>query len=254
MPLPDSEKSSLSAPNGVPSQCHSNPGPCNSLAAHFDSLARHFRSISATTTTEPVAQHTAHLTRLLSEAEGYLDSIAPIRKLPVEILCKIFAEACVLDRNAADERASLARADLLRLSRVCSRWHDIVMDSPHLWSTIQIKGDLWPKDPDLAAPFLRLLELALERTASHPLYLSLSISTYSPVTVEAALHRVVKHCGRWKTVELRIDEAHLDALASIKGHLPMLEYLVLYYYGSDKVEIFSVAPKLTVVDLMHDRP
>ncbi|KAH9478364.1 hypothetical protein JR316_0008818 [Psilocybe cubensis] len=60
--------------------------------------------------------------------------LAPVRRVPHDILCTIFEHCLPTDRNptmAADEAPML-------LTRVCSTWRSIAMGSPRLWAQIYI--------------------------------------------------------------------------------------------------------------------
>ncbi|KAJ6568911.1 hypothetical protein B0H19DRAFT_938619, partial [Mycena capillaripes] len=74
--------------------------------------------------------------------------LAPIRRLPSEVLVQIFrgcedppdedpdtVEPATEDPDSSlhNQMARLARQPLLTLSQVCIRWHGIVMGTPTLW-------------------------------------------------------------------------------------------------------------------------
>ncbi|KAJ7649027.1 hypothetical protein DFH06DRAFT_944798, partial [Mycena polygramma] len=84
--------------------------------------------------------------------------LAPVRRLPSEILAEIFAlcwdsftpfmEDVDCDSvSLPTEIARLAHAPLLNLSRVCVRWHNIALGTPALWSRIELEAILWTAAP-----------------------------------------------------------------------------------------------------------
>ncbi len=80
-------------------------------------------------------------TRLLAERSHaaaelakYRSFIAPIRRLPNEILSEIFSFACTVMSDSID----VVDGAPWVFSRVCSLWRSICLSSPRLWSTIII--------------------------------------------------------------------------------------------------------------------
>ncbi|KAJ6574557.1 hypothetical protein B0H19DRAFT_934429, partial [Mycena capillaripes] len=144
----ESELSDLLRTNSVPAE----PGP----------LASHIRSVIASSRSEVgrydinIRTLRAALDKLVSErdilerhAHRCRSVFAPIRSLPPELLLKIFAHCSpdsqldnpsgTWNRSARREHMEgLAKPHLLRLSRVCSGWHTVVMGSPSLWATIEV--------------------------------------------------------------------------------------------------------------------
>ncbi|KAJ6593214.1 hypothetical protein B0H19DRAFT_975851, partial [Mycena capillaripes] len=59
-------------------------------------------------------------------------TLSPVRRLPPEILTEIFAFFL------PKELGRIANVDLLRISQVCPRWHQIITGTPSLWSAISL--------------------------------------------------------------------------------------------------------------------
>ncbi|KAJ7138111.1 hypothetical protein C8R44DRAFT_607122, partial [Mycena epipterygia] len=98
--------------------------------------------------------------------------LAPVRRLPPEILCEIFASLSSSSSkifNSAEELHKLSKSGLLRISQVCTHWHRLVMGTPRLWSDIAVNASHWPED---ATRFLDILRVSLERGGQYPLTLS----------------------------------------------------------------------------------
>jgi uncharacterized protein YjhX (UPF0386 family) len=80
---------------------------------------------------EQAKLHVDNLTKALEERRAL---IAPIRKLPTELLSEIFVFAsCIKD---------LAPVKITAVSR---RWHDIILATPQAWSRIWLDNDLTPE-------------------------------------------------------------------------------------------------------------
>ncbi|KAJ7147920.1 hypothetical protein C8R43DRAFT_843757, partial [Mycena crocata] len=78
---------------------------------------------------------------LKSYVDGCRAALSPVRRLPPEILCEVFALLCTASADTfstAEELQNLAKMELLQLSRVCSHWHRLVMGTPGLWSEIVV--------------------------------------------------------------------------------------------------------------------
>lgn len=111
----------------------------------------------------------ADLAHAISVYKTYL---APIRRLPVELLHKIFSEACAFVEfpiNRAREIQSPSQIPF-RIASVCSYWRDICLSSHRLWSIVFIDAD----DPDVSKSTRNLLSLYKQRSFSEPAHVGVS--------------------------------------------------------------------------------
>lgn len=69
------------------------------------------------------------------------NALVLFHSLPVELICSIFLMAVASD-TYADKLAWMSDRNLLHRLRtigmVCSVWHDISLNFPHLWSTVPL--------------------------------------------------------------------------------------------------------------------
>ncbi|KAF8957592.1 hypothetical protein BDZ97DRAFT_102187 [Flammula alnicola] len=86
-------------------------------------------------------QHT--IERRSSEAALASSLCGPIRRLPIELLCRIF-QMCLPTNKLRRSRVSVAP---LLLCLVCKAWRDIITNDPLLWSCFRLKGDSSIADP-----------------------------------------------------------------------------------------------------------
>ncbi|KAK0227404.1 hypothetical protein EDD85DRAFT_853659 [Armillaria nabsnona] len=103
----------------------------------------------------------ADLAHTISVYKTYL---APIRRLPLELLRKIFSEACAFVEfpiHNAREIQSPSQIPL-RIASVCSRWRDICISFPQLWSVMFVNAD----DINLSNSTKFLLSLYQQRSSS----------------------------------------------------------------------------------------
>ncbi|KAJ7729826.1 hypothetical protein DFH07DRAFT_994465, partial [Mycena maculata] len=91
---------------------------------------------------EEILKLRAHLNRVESDRatiQAHYNNcrglLAPIWRLPSEILTKIFA-SCELAKQLASQH-------LCTVSQVCARWHGIAMGTPKLWDTITLPDIPW---------------------------------------------------------------------------------------------------------------
>ncbi|KAJ8095684.1 hypothetical protein PM082_022942 [Marasmius tenuissimus] len=138
-----------------------------------------------------VRERQAMLQRNIARCESLL---SPIRKLPTEILRRIFGFACAMDHPTSSKSTTMTS---LLLSSVCIRWREITLHSPELWSSISI---------ELAEQGIYPAKLALERSQQQPLSLRLfggwNAETEGEVTAGQHVFQVImKHSSRWCYVD-----------------------------------------------------
>ncbi|KAJ7983295.1 hypothetical protein DFH06DRAFT_1081466 [Mycena polygramma] len=159
-----------------------------------------------------------------------------IHALPTETLSDIFRLADAAGTPKSKRRpsaleadlAQLANSPLLVLSQVSSRWHDIAINTPTLWSNIEING--MPRGRTRCTQWalektLRLLSACLERSGEAPLSVSLTRRNgESPHP--RIFHLLVQHSHRWETVSIMCSLAGVDT-SGLRGRLPRLKTLTL---------------------------
>ncbi|KAJ6492213.1 hypothetical protein C8R45DRAFT_1212983 [Mycena sanguinolenta] len=170
--------------------------------------------------------------------------LAPIRRLPSEILLHIFE----LHRSSQPDwfnsnltycgMAQLAQESLLGVSRVCIRWHALVMGTPSLWSTISLYGSALSGTAQQTEITMGLLRLAFQRSESFPVDVQVQGEggDFGP-----ALELIASHSARWKTAQIRCSSGHFGHLAAAKGNLPLLRTLELSVGGAgmDKLDFLQ---------------
>ncbi|KAJ7189150.1 hypothetical protein C8R46DRAFT_1244697 [Mycena filopes] len=200
----------------------------------------------------------AEKSSLESYREECLSVFSPVRRLPTELLAQIFdlcapstASLVTSADDPADELERVARKYLLDLSQVCSRWHEVAMNTPRLWSTVALDTCRWDACSASTETLLSLVGLGLNRSGEHPLTLSLAVAD-DPVQSQI-LELVAKHSLRWIHLDLwGIPEA-FRFLAAAKGNMPLLRGLWLTSSADEDVpyaaDIFEIAPRLREVSL-----
>ncbi|KAF7362453.1 F-box domain-containing protein [Mycena venus] len=196
-------------------------------------------------------------------------TVSPIRRLPSEILTEIFSFFLPAISGGTDpsstlgtpglkhedaveeELARVANADLLRISQVCPRWHQLIMGTPSLWSVLGLNLHLW-HGPSRGR-MMAVLQSSLERGGDFPLDLRVQVRGLYGHNALALIPLLALYSRRWKKVTLSVDYAsQLRALSSVQGNLPLLETLhidvqhrVPEFTVVEVTSYFTVAPRLT---------
>ncbi|TDL16599.1 hypothetical protein BD410DRAFT_795161 [Rickenella mellea] len=182
----------------------------------------------------------------------------PIFSLAPELWCSIFSH-CVSNDQPKDARSRdsircLFRAPLL-LGRVCSRWRDVSISSPELWSSIAVGDDRGrPPDADLAKD-LEATKHWISRSGSQPLSIRIRYDLHSKygAMIQPILECLVSQSFRWQRVDLMVPpECEEMAFAPFRNQdLPQLvEFSSNSNPSSPGKVILSSAPRLQVLSCM----
>jgi hypothetical protein len=127
--------------------------------------------------------------------------IAPIRRLPDELLSKVFLDASL--------RPSFKHhREVLSLMLVCSKWKELALDTPLLWTDIDLlcrmRGSrAWKPDPDRLAYWLSLskgVPLDLK------IFLPIGPPGHSQFVCDLLSGTLLRECKRWKSLRLDGDQ------------------------------------------------
>ncbi|KAJ7500721.1 hypothetical protein B0H11DRAFT_1994194 [Mycena galericulata] len=190
---------------------------------------------------------------LRAYSDGCRSVFSPVRRLPVEILTKIFP-LCAPDPPHFYElgsrhlpvhvlRSHAAQLHLLRLCQVCAFWYSMGMNTPSLWATIYLDA-LYPPGAGTSNQITELLSLSLKRSANLPL--TIHVRAGDPHG-EPALRLLAQHSRQWKSADFYLRQPAFEPLSAAKGNLPLLQRLDIGGSGLDRLDIFETAPKLTKV-------
>ncbi|KAJ6490619.1 hypothetical protein C8R47DRAFT_1122998 [Mycena vitilis] len=181
--------------------------------------------------------------------------IAPIRKLPVELLAEIFLLSLV--PQSSIYRVFNSEQDVFRLSQVSAHWRQVAHSTPRLWTTpVQMR-------PSLVDPTEAMTKVWIDR--SSPLPISVHVLTgrklygrSSPkgyYTRLTSLMRVLLSAAhRWKTLAMAPEVVHYF-LPNHPDTFPALEevrFLTSEYVLNDlDIHIFSTASRLRTFDVRN---
>ncbi len=168
--------------------------------------------------------HHAHLERYIQRTTRFIQS-SPIRRLPTEVLGIVFASACTSFQEAEYKTP-------LSISLVCSKWRDIAISTPHLWTNIYV------------APY--------SRTAGVPVYQHYrqrcgGIPIFIRVEVPARVHPHVCDDDDDFPYE-QTYEYHFDVMGIIYDSFPQWRHAEFYMKGED-IELLEVQSDRWAQDL-----
>ncbi|KAJ7713984.1 hypothetical protein B0H16DRAFT_1742900 [Mycena metata] len=181
--------------------------------------------------------------------------ISPIRSLPAELMCEIFAAALSsyipnplpttpphkpLYLPIPDEEAY---SPPWHLAQVCQSWRRYALSYPRLWSSVVV-----PRISSTNCGAYNLMNTQLLRSANA------SLNVHWPNPIPLWLDLMLAHCQRWRTLSISIryltSYGPLDWLQPFKGRFHRLERLSIDNRPSQPLpDIFSTSPNLRHVSL-----
>ncbi|KAF7358726.1 F-box domain-containing protein [Mycena sanguinolenta] len=179
--------------------------------------------------------------------------LAPIRRLPPEILTDIFQLCRPSEPDFSRSKskaycgiAHLGQESLLWVSQVCVLWHTIVMSTPSLWTTISLHGCALRGTRQQFETTMELLGLAFERSGSLPLNVQFDSLEKNCTRYRHALELIASHSARWKSAKFMTHPSDFVYLSRVKGNLPLLTTLELYIGGTgvEKLDFLEFLPSV----------
>ncbi|KAF9071718.1 hypothetical protein BDP27DRAFT_1321792 [Rhodocollybia butyracea] len=206
---------------------------------------------------------TNKLKRLEIQQEKYKSLLAPIRRLPSEILNLIFTHfSC--DRNTQNliglDGVALPGYSLMA---VCSRWRNIALSCTALWRKFQLNAFLSDNTQEalndlarLAAPLKWCLDHAGETEPLEIRFQANMGGEDTPVPEPEFMRILFAQSAKWGRLHLDIGFTNLESFPSFAAlknsaltSLKSLEFYVDHDQGHTEVDIFCNAPQLTQLTL-----
>ncbi|KAJ7746002.1 hypothetical protein B0H16DRAFT_1889227 [Mycena metata] len=186
-----------------------------------------------------LAQLTHTRDAAVEHLERYRAIMSPVRHVPPELLCEIFASVWAI--HALDEQV---QKPPWYLGQICRAWRHHALAYPYIWNTITIPAS---QSPEL----LPAIETQLVRSAHAPL--DLAFRDVQRDVEPPLLDVVLPLCGRWRSLSLQFDPASrpgaLEWLSRPKFHPDALESMDLARAYDIVSDAFAVAPRLYQVHL-----
>ncbi|KAF7303072.1 F-box domain-containing protein [Mycena kentingensis (nom. inval.)] len=178
------------------------------------------------------------LKRLSQLALAVSAPVAPIRRLPAELLVQIFRQHWIefdetydnidhrefdpIHAHASKPLVSLALGPLLTVAQVCANWHEIVMGTPALWAELHLDAAIWRYSGD-GELVHDLVAAGIQRSGDMPLFVSIynqKPRDTSAFSDNAALSLLATTSHRWRTARLWCRPEDIPCL---DAGLPLLE-------------------------------
>ncbi|KAK0237720.1 hypothetical protein EDD85DRAFT_951889 [Armillaria nabsnona] len=201
----------------------------------------------------------------------YSSTLAPIRRLPSEILCAVFREVQIsLRSNPPESSFSLTEPTALdfsqapwELSHVCGAWRDVILSYPQLWSRIFLQfGTCHPAEE--LRDTIPALQTMIHRSIQYPLDIVFEVGySENEDTAIEAFSVILEESYRWRSIELNLSLPLLEQLKAAHGKIPCLESLTMEIsyeafdppsieeLPQDVRNVFLDAPGLQKVTLHH---
>ncbi|KAK0494581.1 hypothetical protein EDD18DRAFT_349796 [Armillaria luteobubalina] len=168
---------------------------------------------------------------------AYSSTLAPIRRLPTDILRTVFREIQLStwsDKGSREDHQMLDFSQGPRkLSHVCGAWRDIVLSYPQLWSHLVLHfPEIYPDD---YPPDTHDTELALKTMILHSAQCPLDIifvlnDDYIEYRAAVQVFFVIlKESCRWRSIDLQMSLNLLEHLTVVHGKIPCLESLYMQF-------------------------
>ncbi|KAI5828932.1 hypothetical protein K523DRAFT_243374 [Schizophyllum commune Tattone D] len=182
--------------------------------------------------------------------------LAPIRRLPVEVLSEIFKICC---GNGSAIDITKRSCPPLVLSSVCKIWRDVMHGTPGIWADFLIPESSSHPVLHLPSQILNRLDLFLLNSGNLPLRHH-RVQYFAPdgiLPANGALGRLLPHSHRWRDMIIsNKDDMCPDVMKWLKGRpLTCLSKITSWTWNLSKGDpgyTFAKLPALRYVVLMHD--
>ncbi|KAK0452593.1 hypothetical protein EV421DRAFT_2031162 [Armillaria borealis] len=199
----------------------------------------------------------------------YSSTLAPIRRLPSDILRAVFHEVQIslwwnpqkLSFPLTEPAPLVFSQGPWELSHVCGAWRDVILSYPQLWSHIVLQFRTG-RPAETLHHTLSALQAMVHRSVQHPLDIVFELgeddeNEDSAIEVFPVL---LKESYRWRSMELNLSLPLLEQLKLVRGKIPCLESLTMEIpcdlpsveeLPEDVRSVFTDAPRLQKVTLHH---
>ncbi|KAJ7084738.1 hypothetical protein C8R43DRAFT_939611 [Mycena crocata] len=194
--------------------------------------------------------------------------LSPIRRIPAEILTRIFLFTAPTLENArrVEWYASLQGSPWV-LGQISGRWRAVALATPSLWSCIIVKNSRDESGDDCPPCSIPMLQTQLVRSGNAPLKIIFDYTEddADDDVVREALNVITRYSSHWKSIYITAPQVH--RLPSLRGKVPLLEKVSVFGWEGEGSEcsdygdtpppppdIFRTAPRLWDVEVDEGMP
>ncbi|KAJ7182969.1 hypothetical protein C8R43DRAFT_17760 [Mycena crocata] len=196
---------------------------------------------------------------VIADVRRYKAILSPIRRVPPELLCDIFAFTLPWTRmikhpwprNITERTVPCAP---WRLGHICRLWRQSAHTDPFLWRTIDVLGYPGTGFLEVAHP-LAGIETQLILSANTSLHVHLDLA-HGTEGADNILRLLLPHSDRWSRILLKSDPSNdiFEVLQRAQNRVSQLREVGLFWEGLDSnhflnSDTFSGAPSLCKVFL-----
>ena len=251
----------MSSPSQVPTgQYKSYPSPSpqtlhSTNVLSLDQIEDHRKAVldiqsDISSVNSEITRTVLHLTsehqRLNNSLVLYQALVAPIRRLPTEIISEIFRSV----PRSLREPFRKSNSPIL-LTQICSRWRAIAISTPQLWDIIAFTA--FRAVPDGKSFPIAMWETWLSRSGTCPLTIKVRFEptqTQSSIDSHRPIIDMLTSCSRrWHSFDI-VAPFSLDHFAAVKGSLPILTSLTIDSTYQTQLDAFQGAPNLRKLHIM----
>ncbi|KAJ6485881.1 hypothetical protein C8R45DRAFT_1214566 [Mycena sanguinolenta] len=184
--------------------------------------------------------------------------LAPIRRIPNEILSMIFV--CYADslKSIAPRRGINWHHEVLVLGHICSHWRAVLLSTHALWAAFSHRCGVKVRNPTAVA------EEFLLRAGTHPLSIEFrclgmcgtenSNYPHSEAVCRDIFDSLLTRCSQWKAAKIEIHPPLYPELRVVKNNIPNLAKLYLSLFNVTghtlhDLETFQSCPRLVDLNL-----
>ncbi|KAE9393601.1 hypothetical protein BT96DRAFT_829041, partial [Gymnopus androsaceus JB14] len=131
--------------------------------------------------------------------------LSPFRKIPDEILQRVFDDCCSMNHFVVvdNPRGAIRKIPALALSAVCSRWRRNGLAMPSIWSNISllcVGKDIYSRGEEMDYDgILSTLNIFLNRGLQHPMTVIIELTDYYQHPLNPVLTLLIRHTHRWRS-------------------------------------------------------
>jgi hypothetical protein len=172
--------------------------------------------------------------------------LSPLRRMPPEILGKIFFRTLPLVSEVLESHSSDITRSPWVLSHISSRWRVVSLSTPALWSHIVIRRHINPPS---------MVETQVQRART------LKIHFYGNQDRDSELEifrLLTEHSTRWTELHIELTSDLCPLLTSLCDRIPLLRKLWIQWHdresqtAGESVNIFRSAPSLLDVGIFNE--
>ncbi|KAL1722868.1 hypothetical protein EV715DRAFT_192311 [Schizophyllum commune] len=187
---------------------------------------------------EPRVKSVTLLNAVHTQIQIHSALLAPIRRLPFELLSRIF---CCASSNASFVEWEHYDARIVRtLTQVCYTWREVATQTAVLWAHVRIYPTAWPslhRFRRKRATFEDELFTRLSRTAESPLRVEL-LAYHAEATREPLLSLICGQSHRWDKASI-CGMITPDSVGQLRRPYPILRELRLNIWWDDEDDTFD---------------